>query len=191
MVDLGFPAGRFEFAPRIYKVGSDAGRLDAYYADGSVDFVCSHNAFEHFNGDSDTRSIQEIARILTPGGVALITPFFTAQDHTVSINPFASYVAADSMDLAESVDLELAEEPGSKVGFNLQMISPYARAYSFASAQRRLIDSVSGVTFRLLVVDFDDEEFEKLSGELYQGVPIRRDIYRGPAFVALEISKEG
>jgi hypothetical protein len=152
--------------------------------------VCSHNAFEHFNGDSDTRTIQEIARILSPGGLGLITPFFTARRHTVSVNPFACYVANESMDLALSVELELAEEPDSRVGFNLQMISPYARAYSFASAQRRLMAGTSGIGFRLLVVDFEDGAFKQLSGRSYGGVPLGPDIYREPSFLALEITRQ-
>jgi SAM-dependent methyltransferase len=49
----------------------DALRLP--FADGSMPFVYSVSALEHIAERGDTEAMQEIARVLVPGGVAVIT----------------------------------------------------------------------------------------------------------------------
>jgi len=47
---------------------------DLKYADGSFDFAFSLSSIEHFGGHpAATRAMQEIARVLRPGGIAAIT----------------------------------------------------------------------------------------------------------------------
>ena len=56
-----------------YKI-SDATRTD--FPDGSVRAISLQCAFEMFIKDSDTKLIQECARILKPGGTAVIVPLY-------------------------------------------------------------------------------------------------------------------
>lgn len=55
-------------------VGGDAGKIQL--ADGSLDRIACHHAFEHFQDQSDSNAIREIGRLLRPGGVACIIPLF-------------------------------------------------------------------------------------------------------------------
>lgn len=42
-------------------------------ADGSIPFVYAVSSIEHIGGDGDTRAVREMARVLKPGGRAVIT----------------------------------------------------------------------------------------------------------------------
>lgn len=54
-------------------VGCNANDM-SYFKDGSVSLIVSHNAWEHFEADSDIEYLQECARILKPGGKTVIIP---------------------------------------------------------------------------------------------------------------------
>lgn len=56
------------------RIGSSAEAIPL--ADGSVDFMTLHCTFEHFEGKADTGFIQECARLLKPGGKAVILPLY-------------------------------------------------------------------------------------------------------------------
>jgi SAM-dependent methyltransferase len=58
-------------------LGCDAASLELERE--SVDRVFYHCSFEHFEGDRDTRAISEIARVLVPGGAAVIIPLWLAE----------------------------------------------------------------------------------------------------------------
>ncbi|GEM_PF-1612236 len=49
----------------------DAAAMD--FADESFPFVCSISVVEHIAGEGDSRALQEIARVLRPGGRAVVT----------------------------------------------------------------------------------------------------------------------
>lgn len=58
-------------------LGCDGASLDLEHE--SVDRVFFHCSFEHFEGDRDTRATSEIARVLRPGGAAVIIPLWLAE----------------------------------------------------------------------------------------------------------------
>ena len=90
--------------------------LDLQYPDDTFDFVFSFSSIEHFGGHAGAElAMQEIARVLKPGGVAVIATelildgpahyeFFKPAD----IEP--SFVAASGMDLVEPLDLSIDAE---------------------------------------------------------------------------------
>jgi SAM-dependent methyltransferase len=65
--DLELPAGVHG-----WKVGSNAARIPL--PDSSLDGMTLHCTFEHFEGEADSRFICECARLLKPGGKAVILP---------------------------------------------------------------------------------------------------------------------
>lgn len=66
------------FAPYAYRrrrlSACHMNALDLHFDDGELDFVVSFGSIEHFGGpDAALRALRETARVLRPGGVALIT----------------------------------------------------------------------------------------------------------------------
>lgn len=67
--DLTYPAGVHG-----ERIGSSADAIPL--PDGSVDFMTLHCTFEHFEGQADTGFVRECARLLRPGGKAVILPLY-------------------------------------------------------------------------------------------------------------------
>lgn len=63
----------------ITHVRGDARQIDL--ADESLDWITCHHSIEHFQEDMDTTAVKEFARILRPGGLAVITPIFLVNDY--------------------------------------------------------------------------------------------------------------
>ena len=78
--DLIFPKGLHGD-----KIGGWAHEL--HLPDESVDAVTLHCSLEHFEGNSDTLFFQELARVLKPGGKAVILPFYLAREYTIHVDP--------------------------------------------------------------------------------------------------------
>lgn len=78
--DLIYPRGR-----NGDKIGGYASEL--FLPDESVDAVTLHCSLEHFEGNSDTEFFQELARVLKPGGKAVILPFYIAHEYTIHVDP--------------------------------------------------------------------------------------------------------
>jgi SAM-dependent methyltransferase len=81
--DLAFPEGL-----RGDTIGGDAGNLPL--PDGFATKMALHCAFEHFEGDSDSRFIREAARVLRPGGRVCIVPLYLAPRYIVDTDPVLS-----------------------------------------------------------------------------------------------------
>jgi len=56
------------------RIGSSADAIPL--PDHSVDFMTLHCTFEHFEGNADTGYVRECARLLRPGGKAIILPLY-------------------------------------------------------------------------------------------------------------------
>lgn len=67
------------------RIGGDAASLPV--PDGFASGMALHNAFEHFEGDSDTRFVAEACRVLRPGGRLVILPLFLAPHYLVQTDP--------------------------------------------------------------------------------------------------------
>lgn len=59
--------------------------------DEFADKLVLHNAFEHFEGDADSRFILEAWRILKPGGILSIVPLFITDYYAILTDPFVSH----------------------------------------------------------------------------------------------------
>lgn len=81
--DIAFPEG-----VRGDTIGGDAGKLPL--PDGFASKMALHCAFEHFEGDSDSRFIREAARVLRPGGRVCIVPLYLAPQYIVDTDPVLS-----------------------------------------------------------------------------------------------------
>ncbi|MCB2153520.1 class I SAM-dependent methyltransferase [bacterium] len=64
---------------RIAALGSNGSEMSL--ASDSIDAITLHCSFEHFEGDSDSRFMQEALRILRPGGRILVIPFYIGGEH--------------------------------------------------------------------------------------------------------------
>ncbi len=80
--DLVYPAGL-----RGDRIGGDAGSMPV--PDGFATKIALHNAFEHFEGDSDVACVREAARILRPGGRLCILPLFLFDIYAIQTDPAA------------------------------------------------------------------------------------------------------
>jgi len=80
--DLVYPPGLHED-----RIGGDASSMPV--PDGFASAIALHNAFEHFEGDSDSRFIGEALRVLRPGGRLCIVPLFLASRYAIQTDPAA------------------------------------------------------------------------------------------------------
>lgn len=131
-------------------VGSDYSNIDYYrnenatasaFADASVMGASLQCSFEMFMGDDDTNLLKEFARILKPGGKAVIVPLYM---HT----HYCAYATPDYFGKGKS-DI-LAKE---YVCCEWNGI-PSARFYDVAQLKKRVLDTVEnlGMKYQLLVL---------------------------------------
>jgi SAM-dependent methyltransferase len=69
-------------------IGGDAAHMPV--PDEFADKLVLHNAFEHFEGTSDTDFILESWRVLKPGGKLCILPLFMAEQHRILTDPLVN-----------------------------------------------------------------------------------------------------
>lgn len=188
LVDLGFAPGLRRLSPRIAQLGEDAGNL-SLLRDGSVDFVCMHNAFEHFSGDSDRRCIREVARVLRPGGRALITPLFTAARFTMAFNPLSAFFFRDFGDPASMVAMfrQAAAERRADIVSTLAMASPYMHSYDYPTVEKRLLAYAGGLEPCLLLVSFSPASIARQPRLSVHGLEFDPTAYGKTPMVALEL----
>lgn len=73
----------YHFSPGIHgtDIGCDATSIPL--RDHSLTKVSLHNSIEHFENDSDSGLIHEMARLIRPGGKMLINPLFIQDQYTI------------------------------------------------------------------------------------------------------------
>ena len=105
LLNLGIDAYSqdLEYAPGLNGrcIGSSADSMPL--AASSVDKISLQCAFEHFNGKVDTDFINEISRILRPGGRCCIVPLYMANTFTNYIVPLYDYSSVSFDDGAEVI----------------------------------------------------------------------------------------
>lgn len=76
-----------DYAPGLHgeMIGGDAAAMPV--PDAFADKMALHCSFEHFENDSDTRFLTEVGRILRPGGVVCIVPFYLAEEYCIITDP--------------------------------------------------------------------------------------------------------
>jgi SAM-dependent methyltransferase len=81
------------YAPGLHgdTIGSNA--ADMPIPNGFATKLALHCSFEHFEGDSDVRFLEEAARVLRPQGAACIVPLYMAERYSVMTDPRVSVPA--------------------------------------------------------------------------------------------------
>lgn len=111
------------------------------FHDGSVSGVSLHCAYEMFLGDDDTRLIRELARILKPGGKAIIIPLYM---HT----HYCAYSTQEYFGKGYC-------DAGAKEYLRLDCHGiPSSRKYDAQKLQRRVLSPIHelGMHYRLLAL---------------------------------------
>lgn len=70
------------------KIGGDAANMPV--PDEFATKMALHCSFEHFENGSDQGFIQEVSRILKPGGAVCITPFYLFDEYAIQTDPAVS-----------------------------------------------------------------------------------------------------
>ena len=111
------------------------------FADASVNGVSLQCAYEMFMGDDDTNLFVELARILKPGGKAVIVPIYMHTHYSAYATP--EYYGKGNSDV-------LAKE---YVCFDWNGI-PSARFYDVIQLKKRVLDPIEnlGMGYQLLVL---------------------------------------
>jgi len=190
LVDLIYEDGINQVSDKEYTYGTSAENLKEIET-GSIDFVCIHNAIEHFENDSDSGCIKEIHRILRPGGKALITPFFYATRYSISINPIPCFFTSDIQTQKHYKQLCSREhnENMALIRFTNNMISPFARIYDFESTVNRILNHFSSDKFCFKKIRFENSHtLEQKQLPAYDLI-LEKDIFEKVNFASLELIK--
>lgn len=111
------------------------------FADGSVSGVSLHCAYEMFMRDDDLRLPGELARILKPGGKAVILPLYMHTHYCAYATP--EYFSKGYAD------------PAAKEYVRMDCYGiPSSRKYDAFTLQRRVLEQIkiAGLSYRLLVL---------------------------------------
>jgi|GEM_PF-3501579 len=112
--------------------------------DESIDAISAHHAFEHFQGSADHDFIDEVQRILKPGGKAVIVPLFVSRSALEMTNrhDFDNW----SIDPGRRVvDIE-ATLPGKLSG-------NFARIYDSVTFDTRVLSRIDGAKFEVSITE--------------------------------------
>lgn len=123
------PSLRERLTPHVCCICSDVRALPL--ADGTLDAIVCHHAFEHFVGDTDTAFIRECVRLLRPGGRLVVVPVFIADAYMEITNTFVFDGWGD--DTAVRVRDVRETLPGRRRSGH------FARLYDVAAFQRRVV----------------------------------------------------
>lgn len=110
--------------------------------DGFADKLVLHNAFEHFEGESDSHFIAEAWRVLKPGGMLCILPLALSGHHTNITDPLVNRRG-------------LIIDEGARVVELPWWHNPFGRYYDAATLQKRILtpgSSFSTVLYHILNV---------------------------------------
>lgn len=146
----------------IYRSGIDGDRIGGSAAQMNIDShftskLILHNAFEHFEGGTDTGFVQEAWRILKPGGTVCIVPLFLTKSHMTLTDP-----------LVDREDI-LWDSEGSVVpviGYRNRL----GRLYSPDTLQTRVIDPARRCGFQPVIYHLDNIDSLQAGSPLHFGL---------------------
>jgi len=165
--DLCFPGGTKTLAEGFLQIGGSAASLPL--DDASLDVVTFHCSIEHFEQDADVRCLQEIGRVLRPGGFAVIIPLHVNTEYTIAVNPVSGPFLDEK--LIEEAILPELEEHDARIIYTDSMVSRFARKYSAETLISRLLSKLKGMRFELWTIEIPEEfcKEEILSDAYFNG----------------------
>jgi SAM-dependent methyltransferase len=131
--DLMFPAG---IDGRT--IGGNATAMPV--RDEFADHLTMHCSFEHFEGDADSRFLQEAARVLKPGGRVCSLPLYTATSYAIQTHARRWRLH------------DIALEPGDPVYVADDWGPPHARFYDAPTFLSRVVEHLAPMRLRLFSV---------------------------------------
>ena len=135
-IDLEIPP---EFDDYDNYIASDACHTD--FKDNSVKAASAHCSFEMFNNNDDIDFICELARILKPGGKAVIVPLYTHTHYCSYSTPSHFGKGFSDKDAIEYIRLDIDNIPSS-------------RKYDSHKLKERILDTAHhlGLTYKIYVL---------------------------------------
>ncbi len=132
--------------------------------DGCLDKISCHHSVEHFQGNSDTRYVCEVQRLLKPKGACCILPVFIADQYVELTDEFTfeRHYDARSRCLIDPT----ASLPGGKNSGN------YARIYDLQAFQERVLNAIDERLFKVDIIEikFDGKNVPDLDLECHRHV---------------------
>jgi SAM-dependent methyltransferase len=119
-------------------IGGDAAAMPI--ADAFADHLSLHCSFEHFEGDADSRFIEEAARVLKPGGRLCSLPLYTNTHYAIQTHVRRWRVHDISFDAGDQV--YVADHWGP----------PFGRYYDDRSFVRRVVEHLGDMRLVLYEV---------------------------------------
>ena len=140
------PAVRKRVGPHVGYLESDVGAIPL--PDASVDAICCHHAFEHFQGGADIAFLQEVQRLLSPRGAAVIVPLFICRSavEITNLETFDNWTLPEAQRLFDPV----ATLPGTKSG-------NFARVYDPDLFRQRVLGAIDPAGFQVEIVEVTRE----------------------------------
>jgi hypothetical protein len=136
--DLLYPAGMHGD-----RIGGDAARLPV--PGGFATRMALHNAFEHFEGDSDQGLIREAGRVLASGGKLCIVPLFLFDRYIIQTDPSVWPAAG------------VPFEPDATVYCARGWRNRFGRAYDVPHLASRICANLGGLRLSVFVVANEHE----------------------------------
>jgi len=112
------------------RIGGDACAMPV--PDGFASKACLTCSLEHFEADADTRLFQELARVLAPGGIVCVVPFYLFFEPAIQTDPTVSVPAQVPVD--DGATIYCAQGWGNRHG----------RFYGIDSFIKRIIKPTKG-----------------------------------------------
>lgn len=121
-------------------VGGEAGNLPL--EDDSISKATLHCSLEHFEGDSDKELFAEMSRILKPGGVLCVLPFYIAREYSIHTDPVANLFFAR----------DVRFDPKAQVRY-CDWTNRHSRHYDLNQLKERVIPNMGRLRLKVLRVE--------------------------------------
>lgn len=105
-------------------LGGDAASMAL--ADASVDAMTLHCSFEHFEGTADSRFVAEAARVLAPGGRAVVLPLYLSHEFVIETDPVLT-------------GGRIEPDDGARIALSPGYVNRHGRHYDAAHFERRVL----------------------------------------------------
>ncbi|HNQ13782.1 MAG TPA: methyltransferase domain-containing protein [Bacteroidia bacterium] len=139
----------------IYKPGVNGNRIGGYaheipFDDNSVDSVTLHCSLEHFENSSDIELFRTLNRILKPGGLCIIAPFYIASKYCIHLDPVFNLIKQHHPVLDTNAEIRYC--------FWKQY---HSRHYDVAAIRKRILQGNENLSLQVLRITNFKDAFEQ------------------------------